>query len=406
MSATQKSPGIALALRQRWQNPEFALLVMAAAMPLSFSTWMTLLNNFAVERAGFGGDEIGWLQSLREVPGFIAFSAIWLLLLMRERSLALGSLAVLGLGVAATGLFPHLWGLLATTFVMSLGFHYFETMHMSLTLQWIPAKDAPQAMGRQIAVRSFASLGTYGVVWLLWSVLGLDYVWIYAMGGGATFLLALVLFRCAPAPKAAGDQHRNMVVRSRYWLFYALTFMGGARRQIFVVFAGFLLVTRFDFDVATVTALHLANHAVSLWFAPRIGRFVGHFGERKALQLEYIGLIAVFSGYALVDQAWLAAVLYIVDHVFFAFAIAQKSYLQKIADPRDIAATSGVSFSINHVAAVIIPATFGTYLWSRSPDLVFWAGAIMASISLLLAQMVPTCPSPGREFRWSTARAS
>jgi len=104
----------------------------------------------------------------------------------------------------------------------------------------------------------------------------------------------------------------------------------------------------------------------------------------------------VFTAYALVEHAGLAAVLYVVDHLFFALAIAIKTYFQKIADPADIASTAGVSFTINHIAAVVIPVLFG-YIWINSPAAVFLAGAGMAACSLLLALNVPLRPVAGNE---------
>lgn len=380
-----------------WRTPQGCLVILAAAMPLSFATWMSLLNNFAVERAAFTGAEIGILQSLREIPGLLAVSALLLLFFMKERTLAFFALILLGLGTALTGVFPTVIGLYATTVLMSIGFHYYETMQMSLTLQWMSKEETPKAMGRQLSARSVASLVAYGVIWLVLEFFGLDYAWIYAIGGAMT--IAIVLFVLAAFPHYEGKeaQHKKMVVRKRYWLFYALVFMGGARRQIFIVFAGFMMVQKFGYDAATITLLYLVNHAISIWLAPRIGGYIAKWGERRALIVEYVGLIAVFSGYALVSEAWIAAVLYILDHLFFAFAIAQKSYFQKIADPKDIASTSGVSFSINHIAAVFIPALFGVLLWEQSPGWVFAAGAIMAVISLILALNVPRDPKPGNE---------
>lgn len=191
-------------------------------------------------------------------------------------------------------------------------------------------------------------------------------------------------------------QRKHIVLRKRYWLYYALTFMSGARRQIFIVFAGFLLVQKFGFDVATITLLFLVNAAMNIWLAPRIGRLIGRIGERRALLIEYSGLIAVFTAYALVESAAIAATLYVVDHLFFALAIAIKTYFQKIADPADIAATAGVGFTINHIAAVLLPALFGL-VWLFSPALVFLCGAAMAGISLILALNVPRHPQPGNE---------
>ena len=130
-------PPPTIATNVDWRSQQNFLLAAAFIMPLTFSVWQALLNNFAIERAAFTGVEIGILQSLREVPGFLAFTAVFVLLFIREQRFALGSLLVMSIGVAATGFYPTVFGLYATTVMMSMGFHYFETINKSLTLQWI-----------------------------------------------------------------------------------------------------------------------------------------------------------------------------------------------------------------------------------------------------------------------------
>jgi predicted MFS family arabinose efflux permease len=179
-------------------------------------------------------------------------------------------------------------------------------------------------------------------------------------------------------------------------LYYALTFVSGARRQIFIVFAGFLLVEKFGYRVPTISALFFINGLFNMWFAPKIGRVIARWGERKALICEYIGLIGIFTAYAFVENGTIAGALYVLDHLFFAMAIAIKTYFQKIADPADIASTAAVGFTINHIAAVIIPVVFGV-IWLTSPAFVFLAGAGMAGISLILSFLVPRTPQPGNE---------
>jgi len=375
-----------------WRRPEVLLILISVAMPISFSTWMALINNFAVERAQFTGVEIGILQSVREIPGFLAFAVVFVLLLLREQALALLSLSLLGIGVALTGFFPSLIGLILTTVVMSTGFHYFETVRQSLALQWLPKERAPAVLGRLIAVGSFASLVAFALIYVGIDLGGLDMKWVYLIGGGITVVLAFAAWILFPRFPAKVEQHKRLILRRRYGLFYALTFMAGARRQIFVVFAGFLMVEKFGFDVASMTLMFLANHVIAMVLAPRIGKLVGRWGERTMLTIEYGGLIAVFTAYAFVETAWIAVGLYILDHLFFAMAIAIKTYFQKIADPADIAATSGVSFTINHIAAVVIPAAFGL-LWMFSPAAVFLAGTGMAVCSLVLARLVPRQPA-------------
>ncbi|MEQ9518291.1 MAG: MFS transporter [Parvibaculum sp.] len=388
-----------------WRRPDILLMLMAIAVPLSFATWNSLLNNFAIERVAFTGAEMGILQSLREIPGFLAFTFIFVLLVMKEQSFALISLALLGVGTAMTGFFPTIIGLYCTTVLMSVGYHYYETAQQSLALQWLPKGEAPVLLGRLLAVGGFASLLAYGLIFLIWNWFELDYRWVYLAGGAVTIAIAFTAWMAFPTFEAPVPQRKHLVLRSRYWLYYALTFMGGARRQIFVVFAGFMMVEKFGYSVTAITLLFLVNQAFNMLLAPKIGGLIVRFGERRALTFEYIGLIGVFTTYAFVEDPTLAAILYVIDHAFFALAIAMKTYFQKIADPSDIAPTAGVAFSINHIAAVIIPAAFGL-IWLYNPSLVFLAGAAMAAVSLVLSQMIPSHPVPGYELRWQKSLAN
>ena len=379
-----------------WQTPKNLLILMSVAMTLGFATWMALLNNFVIEKAAFTGAEIGMLQSIREIPGFLAFTAVFVLLILKEQTFAYLSLAVMGVGITLTGYFPSVLGLYLTTFIMSVGFHYYETVKQSLALQWLSIEEAPVMLGRLIAASSVASLVAYSFLWLAQDHFGLSYKTIYAVGGGACLALTLFMWLAFPRFQAKIPQRKHLLMRKRYWLYYALTFMGGARRQIFTVFAGFLMVEKFGYSVSDIAALYIVNHLFNWAFAGRIGALVGRIGERRALTFEYCGLFCVFTAYAFVNDATWAAGLYVADHLFFSLAIAIKTYFQKIADPADMASTAGVAFTINHIAAVVIPVLFGL-VWLVSPMAVFLMGSGMAVISLVLARNIPRAPSAGNE---------
>jgi len=381
-------------------NPISLLILMSIAMPIAFNAWAALLNNFVVEKAAFTGIEIGILQSLREVPGFLAFTMVFVLLVIREQIFAVFALALLGLGVAITGFFPTVFGLYFTTVLMSIGFHYFEAVKQSLSLQWLSKEEAPQVLGRLIAIGSLTSLIVYASLWVLLEIFQASYLVNFFIAGGLCMILALVMYFVFPIFPAKTIQNKNLILRKRYWLYYLLTFLSGARRQIFMVFAAFLMVEKFGYSASQVTLLFLINYAFNWLFAEKIGQLIAKFGERKALTLEYLGLIFVFIAYGLVDNPTLAAGLYILDHMFFAMAIAISTYFQKIADPKDMASSAGVSFTINHIAAVVIPAALGmVWIWSHS--LVFYIGACFALASLIAAQYIPKAPSPGHETSFS-----
>jgi hypothetical protein len=148
--------------------------------------------------ASFTGKEIGILQSIREIPGFLAFTAIFLYFVWREQTFAVLSLALCGLGTAITGFFPTATGFFITTFIMSVGFHYFETVNQSLALQWLPKADAPRQLGRIIAAGSFATIAAYALIFLTWKLLELDFSSVYLAGGGVTVVFALVAWFAFP----------------------------------------------------------------------------------------------------------------------------------------------------------------------------------------------------------------
>ncbi|MFC2970283.1 MFS transporter [Acidimangrovimonas pyrenivorans] len=388
----------------RWRRPETLLFVMAAAMPLAFSTWQALLNNFVIDAAGFTGVQIGWLQSVREVPGFLAIGVIFLLLFLREQLLALISLILLGVAVGITALFPSFGGLLFVTLLSSVGFHYYETVNQSLQLQWIDRAKAPQTLGRIVAVGSAASLTAYVTLVLTWKTFDLSFEFVYAIAGALTAAIALACLLLYPQFESPNPQRKQMVLRRRYWLYYLMQFMAGARRQIFVVFAAFMMVERFGFRVDEITALFILNFLANMALAPVMGKALFRFGERRLLLFEYAGLVVVFLSYGGIYYfGWgvaIAAGLYVIDHLFFALAFALKTYFQKIADPADIAPTAAVSFTINHIAAVFLPALLG-YVWIHSPGAVFGLAAGIAGTSFALALLVPRHPEPGNETIFS-----
>ena len=391
----------AFALRR---SPIGLLFLMAFAMPIGFSTWLALLNNFTIEVASFSGIEIGWLQTVREIPGFFAVGVIAVLYLMREQILAILSLVALGAAVAVTAMFPSFAGLLITTLIGSFGFHYYETVNQSLQLQWLEKDRAPQIIGWLVAAGSAASLLAYGLIAIVFKWGGFGYHAVYMAGGGITVAIALYCWLAYPQYEMRTVQHRKLILRKRYWLYYALQFMAGARRQIFMVFAAFMMVEHFGFKVHELTFLFLINYAANILFAPMMGWLIARIGEKWSLAFEYTGLIAVFIAYGGIYWfgwgAALAAALYVIDHLFFALAFAQKTYFQKIADPAEIAPTAAVAFTINHIAAVALPAALG-YLWVTSQASVFVLAAILAGASLVLALMIPRHPAPGRETIFS-----
>jgi hypothetical protein len=388
-----------------FENPTAFLMSINFVNFLAFASWSVLINNFSVETAGFSFKDNGLMQSVREIPGFLAFTAIFFILFLREQTFAYLSMLALCFGVLVAGYFPSLTGILMTTFIMSVGFHYLETMQQSLALQLLPKATAAAEMGKVSGAGAAAQFVAYGGLTVLAFVGITNFQTLYLIAGGASLAIAIgvaLLFRRFDGPV---PQRKQIVLRKRYWLYYALTFMSGARRQIFAAFAAFLLVKTFGYSISHIALLMLLTAGINTVLAPRMGAFISKHGERPSIMFENISLILIFAGYALASNgtlgasgAWVAAALFVMDGIFTTFYIAQKTYFQKIGDSADMAPTAAVAFTINHIMAVIIPVVFGVLAYQRpDPSIIFWLGCAIATTSLSLAFMVPRHPSEGFE---------
>ena len=241
------------------KSPEFLILLMTIGSAISWAVWLNLLNNFAIEEIDFTGAEMGILQSVREIPGFLAFTVIFVLAFIREQKLAYISLALLGIGIAITGFVETNMNFYLATIIMSTGFHYFETINGSLTLQWIEKDKTAEFLGRVIATRSAASIVSFSFVWLLYEQFHFSYLWLYLLGGGISVMIVLYCWQNFPLFPEKVSQTKKIILRKRYWLYYALTFISGARRQIFIIFAVLMMVQKFGYSVSDMTMLLLGR---------------------------------------------------------------------------------------------------------------------------------------------------
>jgi predicted MFS family arabinose efflux permease len=368
------------------KNPMYwYILLLVVAITIGFQAWRTLLNNYAVDEVGINGLQMGVIQSIREIPGFLALLVVYLLLIFKEHRLAAFSTLLLGAGVMSAGFFPSFGGLIVTTLIMSIGFHYFETVNQSLTLQYFQEKQAPVMIGRIKSMGALTNIIVGAIIWIISPYMSLKMQFIAF--GAVVIILALTAFSKNPVDKNLPIQHKKMILRKKYWLFYTLNFLSGARRQIFVVFAVFMLVEKYHFQVKEIAILFILNNIATYFISPLVAKAINKFGERAILTVEYSSLIILFLCYAFIEDKSVVAVLYVIDHIFFSASMAINTFFQKTADAKDIAPSMAVGFTINHISAVVIPVIGGA-LWMINWRIPFIGGAVIAVLSLVFSQMI------------------
>ena len=366
------------------------LTVLTFAQAASFLGWHSVYTNFAVEVAGLNGQQNGIVQSVREVPGLLSVGVVFLLFYLKEITLTSLTIIVCGVGVILSGFFPSFNGLIICTLLLSFGFHYFEATNQSLTLQYFSTLEAPLIIGR---LRAMTALGSFimGGLILLMAWLSVDYIVMFSVAGSVALAAGVWSFFQKPEMKGLPVQRRGMVIKSKYWLFYVLTALSGARRQIFSVFAIFFLVNKFDFTVLDVSLLFLLNNLINWFLNPYIGHIINRFGERKLLTGKYIWVTLICLAYVFCQNAAFAAILYVLDQISFCFTISLRTFFQKIGEKEDIAPTMAVGVTFNHVAAVAVPF-IGGLLWMIDYRITFLMGVLFSLTSLIMTQFIKVKP--------------
>ena len=361
------------------------LAVAVAGVGFFFGVQLTLFNNFVVERLDIEPHQLGFVEALREVPGFLNVLFVALMIRWAPPVVAAAALAVMGLGLAC-----YLWvdsvpSLALFSVVWSIGFHCWLPLEQAMALTLSPEGEKGKWLGKLRSVQSLAWMLSIGVCILILPHIGYEGMFILAgfvtLGGGVALLFAS---RRPPA-----EEQTRFVLRRKYGLYYALNFLQGCRKQMFITFAIFALVKVHGMTVETTMILVLINQALITVTGPMLGRLVDRLGERVMLSASYLGLVFVFAGYALIDHRPTLYVLYCIDNLIFFGSIALNTYLYRIADRADLQPTLSMGVTMNHLAAVVAPLAGGLVWYHFGYRVIFISGSVMALISLIVSQWVP-----------------
>ena len=277
-----------------------------------------MYNNFAVERLGIEPHELGYVEALRETSGFLNAFFIALMMRLAPPVVAGVSLVVMGAGLAAYADVHTVFSLAVYSALWGIGFHCWIPMEQSMALRFSPEGRKGKWLGRLRSVHAFAWLLTIGVCNLVFHMARYD--WLFAAAGAITVLGGLTIFFASR--KRPEVREKSFVFHRRYGLYYALNFLQGCRKQMFITFAIFALVKVHGMPVETTMVLVLINQTLITLTAPLMGRLVDTHGERAVLSWSYIGLAFVFFGYGAIQHRPTLYVLYCVDNLIFFGGIA------------------------------------------------------------------------------------
>ena len=344
-----------------------------------FGAYFSTFNNFAVETLNLKPHQLGMLESLREMPGFLIVLVAALTMRVAEPILAAIALSLLAIGLGGYYVVDDIPSLILYSLIWSIGLHAWMPISPSMALSLADERSKGRRLGQLAAVGAFGTICGMGLVLLGGSIIGFRSIFIIA-----GLIVAAGAVSVSMISRDIGQKEKpRLVMKRRYSLYYALVFLEGCRKQVFITFAIFALVRNYGTPLRVVAALMIINNVMNVLLAPKVGRLIDRIGERRVLIFCYSALIPVFIGYALVKQPPVLYVLYCLDNLFFLGSIGLTTYLHKIADPADVMPSLAMGVSVNHAAAVIVPVT-GGLLWTKlGYPTTFFGGAAVVAISAL-----------------------
>lgn len=355
-------------------------------------------NNFLKSSYDIGGLARSALELPREIPGFLNVFLAALLAFLPGRRVGAVAFLLQAVGIACLGAFsPTFRAMTGWLFVFSLGQHLFLPLQQSIGMELAQEGKEGTLLGRANAMRNLAQLAGGALVFLGFGVLGFTFSHNF-------FLAALVFLGAGLALALMSAPPRNrklprLIFKPRYKLFYLLSILYGTRKQLFITFAPWVVVSIFGKSTSAVAALYFGGGLAGVAFQPLIGRAVDKYGERTMLGLEALILIPVcllygFSWYIFPEDLAFAVVCacYIVDSLLLSFGMARSTWLRKTAEEKsDVAPTLAMGVSIDHIFSISVALISGL-LWDRFGfQWVFLVGAFIAVLNFVATRWV-RCP--------------
>jgi predicted MFS family arabinose efflux permease len=354
-------------------------------------------NNYLAQTYDVSPLVRGALEFPRELPGFmVVFVFTALIFLADSRIAALSSLLV-GLALWGQGfLSPNLTIVVVWMIIWSTGAHLYMAISPSIALRLAKEGQEGRRLGQIGFLESLGSL--VGMFIVYWGASRLDFSFgvIFGIAGSFAMMAALCLYLIKPQPLVSGP--RRLVFKRKYWLFYALSIVWGARKQIFLTFAPWVLIKIFHCGIETFALLGFIGTVLSLVFRPLLGRAIDAWGERVIIIAESLVLIILSILYGF-SPGWFSntVALYIImacfvaDQLLFAVRMARTTYLNRIVDsPEDLTPTISMGITLDHAVSMLIPIG-GGLLWTYYGFVpVFVASGILAVLNLVIAGFIPT----------------
>ncbi len=363
------------------------LAIGAFGLNVGLAVYQSTYTNFLVSDLNISAFQIGVMESVREIPGFLTVFILGSIMSFSQPLLAGISVLVFGLGIAGISVAGNWVEVTMWLVVWSVGFHCWTPLRSSIAMYLGEPRQEGKRMGQIYSVASIASITAIASVAIIAGLVKVEYRLFFVAAGLVAVFCGIFLFK-TPSKRGVFKPVR-FVVKRRYITYYVLSFLEGARRQIFSTFALFVLVKIFSQDLTIIAITLFVSQVLTFVSSPYVGRLLDRIGPKVVLTTNYVLMIGNFLVYAYVRNVLLLLAVYTLSSVLISISmISLVVYVGKTSPPEDVTPSLAMGQTIEHTAAVILPLT-GGILWGLfGYEATFLIGAVVALSLLLLVQRI------------------
>jgi MFS family permease len=357
------------------------------------------LTNYLKEHFGMLIIQRSALEFPRELPGLLVVLIIGgLSFLGGDVRISALANALAAVGMFALGIIPPQFAMVVfVIFIYSMGQHIFMPLSGNISMSFAKRHEMGKILGRLSSVNNIAVVFSSIALWVLFRFLHISYFTSFTIG--AVALLAAAILISLIKPTQTVKVEKRYIYRKEYRLYYWLSMLYGARKQIFITFGPWVLVDVFRQPVTTMTILFLIVAVIGIFVKPWVGHLIDRVGERFVLSSEAFIFFFTCLLYAFAEDLFsypvaiaCIYVCYVTDFTIDSVSMARITYMKKIAlKPEDVSPSLSLGISLDHIVTVFLPI-IGGLAWYKGGHggykYVFLGGAVVALLNFISSRRI------------------